>query len=398
VILTESEGSDDSDHSPTRTNTENRRQPGGLLSQAALKDLSKEELLLEMERIRNRDGAAPAVNYTEMFAKHVRDVRIKFKGPTPDKFQLGSGTFKDFKERFEAYAVTSGWSGEQQVAAMLRFWDAKPRRTFQGWIDEGRFVTMDATIMWSLMRKHFCDPSEERQAARVELGRRVQLRTESILAYEQVFTELADQAELTENEKIDLWIKNIDPQIANVCKLHMATRDRSFLALAKMARRADGRAMESQLPQIAIKRTVHAVSSRMPEVPMDVEDVTSPRISIQAIKEAVKREVDESLDAFKRTLESRQVRQVQQEPRRDRRELPSNRGRGRGPRDGDRPGRGRTSEERVKLPDGICIRCGSTEHTRCAWKEECAYCHLVGHKDVVCYKRLREEAARTGTK
>jgi hypothetical protein len=80
-------------------------------------------------------------------------------------------------------------------------------------------------------------------------------------------------------------------------------------------------------------------------------------------------EFDETIGSLKRKLDHMQVMQVQQEPkRRDRRPSPT--------RDRNRVGR-------IRLPDGICIRCGSKDHPKCTWKDACEYCKQPGHKDVV---------------
>jgi hypothetical protein len=132
-------------------------------------------------------------------------------------------------------------------------------------------------------------------------------------------------------------------------------------------------------------------------------------MSIHAIKEAVRKdlsremaskqqEVEETVGLLKRKLDNLQVLQVQHDTRSDNRGPPPNRGRGRGGRGGDRSTRGQSSNDRVRLPEGVCSKCGSKDHVKCVWREPCDYCKQVGHKDVVCYRRIRDEGSRTGAK
>jgi len=98
---------------------------------------------------------------------------------------------------------------------------------------------MDAKVMWALMKEKFCDPGGERLNARAELSRRVQAKGESTLEYEQVFSELATRAKLSEEEKVEKWLDNINQATAEVVRTHAARDDITFDEAAKIARRAD---------------------------------------------------------------------------------------------------------------------------------------------------------------
>jgi hypothetical protein len=344
-----------------------------------------------------KDRVEPSLR-SEIFSKYPRNSRIRFQGPLPDKFAFGKELFSEFRDRFQAYALTSGWSSGQQVAAMLRFLDGRPRAIFKEWINEGRFESMDADVMWRLMKKRFCDPSEERQAARVELAQRIQAKGESLLAYEQVFSEMANRAGLSEEEMVERWVKNIDPEVANICRTHTAKEDLTFQQVARIARRAERQTPDVRTPQMAIKK-VHAVSVSSRDTPDDTDDTSTTDVSsksIRAIQDALSRdlkrematrqlELDETIGSLKRKLDNMQVMQVQQEPprRRDR---------------GPPTTKGKERTGTVKLPEGVCTRCGAADHQKCVWKEPCEYCKRPGHKDVVCYKRLREQESRNPKK
>jgi len=376
-----------------------------------LEDLSKEQLIRELG-MRRRQASTTTVDYMEHFAKQARKAKVRFRGTPPAKFALGTEPFNNFRDRYQAYALTSGWTGPQSVAAMLRFLDGRAAKVFNDWIKEGRFVKMDADLMWRMLKKRFCDPSEERQVARMELAHRLQQSGESILAYEQVFVDLAIRAELNEEEMVAQWVKNIDPQVASICRTHTAMQDLTFQQVAKIARRADRQTPDVQPPQIAIRRSVHAVSTRMQGVSDEgggnAATVAQPS-TIHAIKEALRdeltreltskqQEVEETVGLLKRKVDNLQVRQVQHDARPDNRGPPSNRGRGRGGRGGDRPARSQSTGDRVRLPEGVCLKCGSLDHVKCVWKEPCEYCKMIGHKDVVCYRRIREQGSRTEAK
>jgi hypothetical protein len=60
--------------------------------------------------------------------------------------------------------------------------------------------------------------------------------------------------------------------------------------------------------------------------------------------------------------------------------------------------RGQSTSDRVRLPDGVCLKCGSKDHVKYVWKEQCEYCKQVGHKDAVCYRRIREQGSLTEAK
>ena len=397
VLLDDTESEVDSLDSPVRSfdddfrHSTRRRRP-------KLKDLSREELIQKLEKVKRRGLATPVVDYMGMFSKYTQDHKIKFNGPQPDRFSFGKELFSEFRDRYQAYALSSGWSSGQQVAAMIRFLDGRPRAIFKEWINEGRLETMDAEVMWRLMKKRFCDPTEERQAARVELAQRIQAKGESLLAYEQIFSEMANRAGLSEEEMVERWVKNIDPEVANVCRTHTAKEDLTFQEVARIARRADRQAPDARTPQVAIKKVVHTVAAVARDIPEDTDDTTTTDVStrsINAIKDALSRdlrrematrqlEFDETIGSLKRKLDHMQVMQVQHEPkRRDRK--PS-------------PVRNRNRVGGIRLPDGVCIRCGSKDHARCTWKEACEYCKRPGHKDVVCFAKLRDQESRPNKK
>jgi hypothetical protein len=131
--------------------------------QSRLNDMSKSEVIRWVQRKVLRGGTKSAEENMALFATQVRNARLRYRGKMPAKFALGSESFTKFRERFRSYALTSGWDSTQQVAAMLRFLDGEAANTFNKWIEEGRFVEMDANLMWRLLQQHFCDPSEERQ-------------------------------------------------------------------------------------------------------------------------------------------------------------------------------------------------------------------------------------------
>ena len=397
VLLDESESEADSIDSTMRSfdddDHHSRRK-----HRPKLKDLSRDELIQKLERMQRRGLAKPAVDYMGMFSKYTQDHKIKFNGPQPDRFSFGKELFSEFKDRYQAYALSSGWSSGQQVAAMIRFLDGRPRAIFKEWINEGRLEAMDADVMWRLMKKRFCDPTEERQAARVELAQRIQAKGESLLAYEQVFSEMANRAGLSEEEMVERWVKNIDPEVANICRTHTAKEDLTFQEIARIARRADRQAPDTLPPQMAVKKVTHTIAAVSRETPEDTDDTSTTDVSVKsinAIKDALSRdfrrematrqlEFDETIGSLKRKLDHMQVMQVQQEPkRRDRKPTP--------PRSRERGGRPR-------LPEGVCSRCGSKDHQKCAWKEPCEYCKRPGHSEVVCFKKLRDQDSRGSKK
>jgi len=276
--------------------------------------------------MQRRGLSKPAVDYMALFSKYTQDYKIRFHGPQPDRFAFGKELFSEFRDRYQAYALSSGWSSGQQVAAMIRFLDGRPRAIFKEWINEGRLEAMDADVMWRLMKKRFCDPTEERQAARVELAQRIQAKGESLLAYEQVFSEMANRAGLSEEEMVERWVKNIDPEVANICRTHTAKEDLTFQEIARIARRADRQAPDTRPPQVAVKKAVHTVAAVSRETPEDTDDTSAGMSSatdvsvksINAIKDALSRdlrrematrqlEFDETIGSLKRKLDHMQV-------------------------------------------------------------------------------------------
>jgi hypothetical protein len=234
--------------------------------------------------------------------------------------------------------------------------------------------------MWRMLKKRFCDPSEERQVARMELSHRLQQSGESILAYEQVFVDLAIRAELNEEEMVAQWVKNIEPQLANICRTHTARQDLTFQEVAKIARRADRMTPDTQSLQVALRKSVHAVSMRTQEVSNNVEGGMTPQISattIQAIKEAVKRDLAREMATKQLEVEDTLLKRKSDTIRQSLETQPP-----------------KSAINRVQLPQGVCVRCGSKDHKRCGWNELCDYCKRRGHKDVVCFRRLRDRESR----
>jgi hypothetical protein len=292
------------------------------------------------------------------------------------------------------YAITSGWDDVQQVVAMLRFLEGRAATIFNEWINQGHFVKMDADVMWRKLEKRFCDPSEERQAARMDLSLRLQRSGEPIQAYEQVFMELAKRAELTEEEMVTQWIKNIEPHLAERCRTHTALRDLSFEEVVTIARRAVRQSTEAQQPQVALKRTVHAVSARPNDWLGEVNGVTLPEerpLSIQAITESVRKQLaqemaskqhlEDTVGQLKREWSTFQVLQGQQDAKADIRGPPPQ-------------GLIKHGAQPPKLPAGICHRCGAQGHMakECTWAGRCGYCGRERHQAPVCYERIRAEA------
>jgi hypothetical protein len=237
------------------------------------------------------------------------------------------------------------------------------------------------------------------------------------MAYEQVFIEIANRADLSQEERVAQWTKNITPHVADACLVYVAQQDRTFEEVARYARRLDRVTPDLHTPQVAFRRAVHVVSTKTPEGHEDdnsSEQAQTPSFSILAVREALKKEivnelaskhqdVAESMGALKRKVDSLQVMQLQQEAKIDfrppnNREASFSRGRGRGGRYSDRRERAPPSNPRMPLPEGICPKCGSKEHARCRYDEPCNYCHRKGHKEEVCFKKMRDAQPRTETK
>jgi len=204
-----------------------------------LSELTRDELIQRLERAERRGHSKSPIDYMELFSRYTRDFKIRYQGPQPEKFAYGRETLQEFQDRYQAHAVSSGWDSGRQVAAMLRFLDGRPRVVFTDWINKGLLKDMDAKVMWALMKEKFCDPSGERLHARAELSRRVQAKGESTLAYEQVFSKLATTARLSEEEKVEKWLDNINQATAKVVRTHAAREDITFDEAVKIARRAD---------------------------------------------------------------------------------------------------------------------------------------------------------------
>ena len=137
---------------------------------------------------------------------------------------------------------------------------------------------------------------------------------------------------------------------------------------------------ETQSLQVALRKSVHAVSMRTQEVSNNVEDGMTPQISamtIQAIKEAVKRDLAREMATKQLEVEDTLLKRKSDTIRQSLETQPP-----------------KSAINRVQLPQGVCVRCGSKDHKRCGWNELCDYCKRRGHKDVVCFRRLRDRESR----
>jgi len=290
-----------------------------------LHELSREQLIQKLNRMRRHGTQTPKQNYMALFAKRAREANTRFRGTPPAKFALGTEPFANFRERFVSYAITSGWDDTQQVVAMLRFLEGRAATIFNEWINQGHFVEMDADVMWRKLEKRFCDPSEERQTARMDLSLRLQRSGESIQVYEQVFMELAKRAELTEEEMVAQWVKNIEPHLADRCRMHTSLRDLSFEEVVTVARRAGRQAAEVQQPQVTLNKTEHAIPTKTSYWSGEVDGGTPEgrTLSIQAIADTVRKQLaqemaskqhlEDTVEQLKRELSTLQVLQVQQD-------------------------------------------------------------------------------------
>jgi len=175
----------------------------------------------------------------------------------------------------------------------------------------------------------------------------------------------------------------------------------TFQEIAEIARGADSQTPYTQQSQVPLKKTVHAISTRKNDWSEDVDGGTLPAertLSIQAITETVRKQLAQEMASIQHLEDTvRQLKwdlsnfQVLQDTRSDNHGPPINRG-------GERPTRSQPSGDRVRLPHGVCSKCGSKDHLKCAWREPCEHCGRPGHKSEVCFTRLREQQSRTGTK
>ncbi len=304
---------------------------------------------------------------------------------------------------------------------MLRFLDGEAANAFNRWIEEGRFAKMDAKIMWRLLQRHFCDPSEERQIARREITNRVQRKDENIMAYEQVFVEIANRADLSQEERVAQWTKNITPHVADACLLYVAQQDRTFEDVARYARRVDRITPDMRTPQVALNGMVDASSARTNDRSGKVDGGALPELSIQVITETVRKQLAQEM-ASKQHLEDtvgQLKREIVLQVQRDQvRSTPDGLQRGRARQLADAPvhspnfvpgqmyarleesqslrGQGliKHGTRPPRLPVGICHKCGAQGHMakECTWAGKCSYCGRENHQEPVCYERIRAEA------
>jgi len=308
----------------------------------------------------------PAVDYRKAFAEISEKNPVKFNGTLPPAFKYGDEPFSEFRKRFSVYALSAGWNGPKQMAAMLRCLPDGPTDIFMGWIDKGLLKDMDVTKMWDLMEARFSDPDKDRQKAKLELAQRSQLQGETVAAYEQVFTRLAERAELSEAEKVDRWKDSIDPVLSGI--VHTVSSGRPSMTLeeaAIIARKAERPEMDIRSIKLAAKRTIDAIKGNMSE------------------EADTKRKVDD--------LQARNGQQFQAglAPR-----TPST------PRpeyllqtDSTETGASSTPSSDLLWRAGLCYRCGEQEHrvADCRWKGTCNNCGREGHRENVCYKKRRRE-------
>jgi hypothetical protein len=352
-----------------------------------------------------------------VFTSFTKSNPVHFKGQLPTPFAYGQESLKEFRIRYTAFAVSSGWSGPNQVSIMLRCLEQGPLNTFLEWIEKGFLRGMDVDRMWRLMEEKFCDPGSERRTAKSELAHRPQERGESTLAYEQVFLKLAAKAGLSEEEKVEKWLENVHPSVSKAIKLLGAEGgELTFERAAKIARRVDLADEERPPPlQTAVRRSVHAVTMAQEEAATSVNAVRHDTVlaaqeaqtrTIQAIREAISVDMKRELasqsrqmeDGLKRKLDSMQSFRVPhvptvpatQGPRREERRGAPYRSQGQGQYQGKK----RPYSNLPKLPEDLCHRCGDANHKvgDCTWMGgACEYCGLLNHRAPVCYKRLRAE-------
>ena len=322
-----------------------------------------------------------------VFTNFTKNNPVLFKGQLPNPFAYGQESLREFKTRYTAFAVASGWSGPNQVSIMLRCLEQGPLDTFLGWIEKGFLRGMDVDRMWRLMEEKFCDPGSERRAAKSELARRPQEKGESTLAYEQVFLKLATKAGLSEEEKVEKWLENVHPSVSKVIRLLGAEGgELTFERAAKIARRVDLAEEERPTPsQVAVRRSVQAVTISGETAAVDAlwaDQEVQMRIR-QVIEEAISGETGQR-KGLKRKWDTTQLRKAPHVST-----APTN------PREQDTP-RPRYRPGPVKLPTGICHKCGAQDHMvrECTWFGSCDYCGRENHQVQVCYDRIRAESKR----
>jgi hypothetical protein len=321
-----------------------------------------------------------------VFTNFTKSNPVHFKGQLPTPFAYGQESLREFRTRYTAFAVASGWSGPNQVSIMLRCLEQGPLNTFLEWIEKGFLRGMDVDRMWRLMEEKFCDPGSERRTAKSELARRPQERGESTLAYEQVFLKLAAKAGLSEEEKVEKWLENIHPSAAKAIRLLGAEGgELTFERAAKIGRRVDLEEEERPTPlQTAVRRSVHAVA--IPGETATVEAVLAdPEVQSrirEVIREAISGDIRDpqtgQREGLKRKWDTLKTPHLPTAPTNSMEQGP--------PKSRYRPGP-------VKLPTGICHRCGAQDHMvrECTWVGKCDYCGRENHQVQVCYERIRAE-------
>ena len=350
-----------------------------------------------------------------VFTNFTKNNPVLFKGQLPTPFAYGRESLKEFKIRYTAFAVASGWSGPNQVSIMLRCLEQGPLNTFLDWIEKGFLRGMDVDRMWRLMEEKFCDPGSERRTAKTELAHRTQERGESTLAYEQVFLKLAAKAGLSEEEKVEKWLENIHPSISKAIRLLGAEGgELTFERAAKIARRVD-LAEEDRPPplQTAVRRSVHAVTTAQEDSATSVNAVKQDAVlaaqeaqtrTIQAIREAISVDMKRELasqtrqmeEGLKRKLDTMQAFRVPHVPTAPASQAPRREERRGAPyrTQGQFQAKKRPYSNLPKLPEDLCHRCGDASHKvgDCTWMGgACEYCGRMNHRAAVCYTRLRAE-------
>jgi len=307
----------------------------GATSRSAL-EAAYEALRAENRRLRDLHlREPPIIDYMKVFTDLAGQHKIRFFGPQPAAFNHGHEPFGEFKRRFRAHALSAGWSGANQITAMPRYLTGESSDMFVEWVSKGLLRDMNDTTMWALMEEKFSDPEGDRLTAKAELSQRPQQPGESVAAYEQVFRKLANRAELSDNERVDKWMENIEPTVASVVHGVGAGRAKlSWEEAAKIARRAERPGREMRPLQTAVRRTVNAIEMKpeeggntgppaapIPDPTRDAQITTEFQIkAVQMAKEAVavdvRREiarkgieVDDEIRLVKRKLDELRMNQ-----------------------------------------------------------------------------------------
>ena len=313
------------------------------------------------------DASDGESNWLTTFTNYTKSNPVHFKGQLPSPFAYGRESLREFKTRYTAFAVASGWSGPNQVSIMSRCLEQRPLDTFLEWIGKGMFADMDVSKMWRLMEEAFSDPGSERRAAKTELAQRRQEKGESILMYEQVFSRLAVKAKMSDEEKVEKWLDNIHPTLSKAIRLLGAEGgDLTFERAVKIARRVDPSEEETHSIPGVSKKAAQTVA-------------TEETMAIEAMREVMVADMKRELESQTRQMEERLKRKWEVMERRNEEAIP-------------------WYANNPRLSELLCHRCGDPNHKvkHCDWPGgTCEYCGLPNHRAPVCYKRLRAEGTRT---